>query len=282
MSIRFENVSKSFGKKTILQDVSFEVNTGEILFILGKSGMGKSVTLKHIVGMIKPDSGKIWVDHQNLAALNSTELAQIRRKCGMVFQHPALLDSLNIYDNVAFGLRTPQFTQSLAQPLTENEIEEIVVEKLGLVHLKTGILHRFPQEISYGMQKRVSLARTLAPRPSYLLFDEPTTGLDPITTHAVNELIFDLSKKLNVTSIVVSHDMACALKIADRILVLDQAHILAHGSVQEIKKSSHPLIQDFLSETLSLFLAEALAGELPEKSSLKTTPMNHGSSGLNS
>ncbi len=256
MSIYFEKVTKSFGSKTILRDVSFQVATGEILFILGKSGMGKSVTLKHIVGVMKPDSGRVFVDQEDVTLLRENDLARIRRKCGMVFQQPALLDSLSIYDNVAFGLKTTQYTQSISRSLTESEITKKVIEKLALVNLGPEILSRFPPEISYGMQKRVSLARTLAPDPTYLLFDEPTTGLDPITTNAVNELILNLSRKLRVTSVVVSHDMACALKIADQILVLDQARILAHAPVSVIKKSREPLIQEFLSETLALLSPE--------------------------
>jgi phospholipid/cholesterol/gamma-HCH transport system ATP-binding protein len=256
VSIRFENVTKSFGPKTILRDVSFQVSTGEILFILGKSGMGKSVTLKHIVGVMKPSAGRIFVDHQDVTQLDEIDLANVRRKCGMVFQHPALLDSLTVFENVAFGLRTPQFVQSQAHPLSEKEIRKIVIDKLALVNLSSDLLDRMPQEISYGMQKRVSLARTLAPQPSYLLLDEPTTGLDPITTNAVNELILDLSRKLKVTSLVVSHDMACALKIADRILILDQANVLAHASVAEIKRSREPLIREFLAETLALLPPE--------------------------
>ena len=251
MSIRFVSVSKSFGPRKVLQEVSFEVNKGEILFVLGKSGMGKSVTLKHIVGIMKPDSGNVYVDGQDITKLGPLQLATIRRRCGMVFQHPALLDSLSVLDNVAFGLRTPQFQQTLKTPLTEKEIREIVVQKLHLVHLGSDILSRFPQEISYGMQKRVSLARTLAPGPEYLLFDEPTTGLDPITTQAINDLIKDLSRKLNVTSVVVSHDMSCALKIAEKILVLDQGRILAHDTVENTRKSKEPLIVDFLSEALA-------------------------------
>lgn len=262
MSVRFENVTKSFGIKTILNNVSFQVNVGEILFILGKSGMGKSVTLKHIVGVLKPSSGHVFVDNEDVTLMKENQLADVRRKCGMVFQHPALLDSLSVYENISFGLRTPQFVQSLSRPMSEQEIKEVVLEKLALVHLDSDILTKMPQEISYGMQKRVSLARTLAPQPSYLLFDEPTTGLDPITTHAVNDLIQDLSRKLKVTSIVVSHDMSCALKIADRILVLDQAKVLAHTSVSEIKRSQEPLIREFLAETLALLPPEE-RGYLP-------------------
>ncbi|MCM2279436.1 MAG: ATP-binding cassette domain-containing protein [Oligoflexia bacterium] len=256
MSIAFWEVTKNFGPKRILDNVSFDVATGEILFILGKSGMGKSVTLKHIVGVLKPDSGAIIVDGMNVTKLDEDGLAEIRRRCGMVFQHPALLDSLTVYQNVSFGLRTPQFARTLRRTLSEEEIRARAIEKLALVHLGPELLERRPQELSYGMQKRVSLARTLAPEPRYLLFDEPTTGLDPVTTNAVNDLILELSRKLKVTSIVVSHDMACALKVADRILVLDQARILAWGTVPEIKRSQEPLIRDFLSETLALLPPE--------------------------
>jgi phospholipid/cholesterol/gamma-HCH transport system ATP-binding protein len=261
MSIRFESVSKSFGSKTILREVSFEVSNGEILFIIGKSGVGKSVTLKHIVGVLQPDAGKIYVDEQDVTLASPFDLSDIRRKCGMVFQHPALLDSLTIFENVAFGLRSSHYLKNPSTQLTEEEIRETVIKKLALVNLGSDILYKMPPEISYGMQKRVSLARTLAPNPRYLLFDEPTTGLDPITTNFVNDLIFDLSRELQVTSVVVSHDMACALKIADKILVLDQAQILAHDSVAEIKKSREPLIQSFLSEMTELIAPLASSGD---------------------
>jgi phospholipid/cholesterol/gamma-HCH transport system ATP-binding protein len=164
----------------------------------------------------------------------------------MVFQHPALFDSLNVFENVAFGLRKHRMAGS-PEHLTEQ-----VDEALKLVHLDPKISHKFPQEISYGMQKRVSLARTLALKPEILLFDEPTTGLDPITTHAINRLIFELSRKLKTTSLVVSHDMMCALEIADRIIVLDKGSIIEQGSPEELKKSTAPLVKDFLSETLEI------------------------------
>ncbi len=236
--IRFESVSKSFGTKRVLDDVSFEVPAGEILFILGRSGVGKSVTLKHMVGLLRPDRGCVLVDGVNVPDAGVEQLQSVRRRCGMVFQHPALLDSLTVLQNVCFGIE--------GRP--EAELRRIATETLELVQLGPEVLDRYPTEISYGMQKRVSLARTLAMRPSYLLFDEPTTGLDPITTNAVNDLIFELSRKLKVTSIVVSHDMNCALKIADRIMVLDQGRILALGPAREIRESGEPLIRDFLAE----------------------------------
>src|ERR1035437_373024 len=176
MSIRFEDVSKSFGPKTVLNHFSFEVPTGEILFVLGKSGAGKSVLLKHIVGLLKPDSGHVYVDDQEVRFGQNDELSEIRQKCGMVFQQPALLDSLSVFDNIAFGLRA----RRAKNMLSEVEIRKVVLEKISLVHLGPETLDKFPPELSYGMQKRVSLARTIAPGPSFLLFDEPTTGLDPI------------------------------------------------------------------------------------------------------
>lgn len=256
MSIRFENIFKSFGNKRILDGVSFEVSRGQIMFILGKSGMGKSVTLKHIIGVLEPDAGKIFVDHFEVTSLFNdelgTEIQKVRQLCGMVFQHPALLDSLTNFENIAFGLRTPQYLEKMKRKLGEAEIRDIVLEKLALVHLDESILPLKPFEVSYGVQKRISMARTLAPGPEYLLFDEPTTGLDPLSTSAINELIYELSRKLNVTSIIVSHDMACALSIADSILFLDQGKILLKGSPKEIMQSKIPLVTEFFAETIAL------------------------------
>ncbi len=265
MSIRFDHVSKKFGPKQILDDVSFEVKRGEILFILGKSGMGKSVTLKHIIGVFAPDAGNIFVDDYEVSAMNTRErideLTLVRQRCGMVFQHPALLDSLTNYENIAFGLRSQQYQKKIGKKLSEDEIHELVLEKLSLVHLDQEILSLFPHEVSYGVQKRVSMARTLAPGPEYLLFDEPTTGLDPLSTSSINELIFELSRKLKVTSIIVSHDMACALSIADQILFLDQGKILLIAPPKDVVNSTIPLVQDFFKETMAL---------LPPNWSIKT------------
>lgn len=256
MSIRFENVSKKFGPKQILDNVSFEVKRGQIMFILGKSGMGKSVTLKHIIGVFAPDAGDVFVDQYQVSAMNTPEtmddLTLVRQRCGMVFQHPALLDSLTNFENIAFGLRSKQYQQKIGKKLSEEEIRELVLEKLALVHLKPEILDLYPHEVSYGVQKRVSMARTLAPGPEYLLFDEPTTGLDPLSTSSINQLIYELSRKLKVTSIIVSHDMACALSIADQILFLDQGKILLKAAPQEVVKSEIPLVQDFFRETMEL------------------------------
>lgn len=253
MSIRFMGVSKAFGEKVVLDRVSFEVQKGEIIFVIGKSGMGKSVTLKHMIGVLKPDQGQVWIDENEVTSATPRQLSHIRRKCGMVFQQPALFDFLTVFENIAFGLKTTQYLESVGRlhhPLSEKEIHSIVLEKAKLVHLPYEALNTHPSELSFGMQKRTSIARTLAPQPDYLLFDEPTTALDPIITRVINLLIQELSRELGVTSVVVSHDMRCALEIADRILVLDQGKILALGTPEEIKASKKELIVDFLAEAL--------------------------------
>ena len=241
--IRFESVEKSFGERKVLKGLSFEIQKGEIVFVLGTSGTGKSVLLKNLVGLLKPDAGKIWIENQEVSQFSEEQYMSVRKTCGMVFQQPALFDSLSIFENVAFGLRRHY-------QLSEDEIRSRVSRALGLVHL-SGIESKMPQEISYGMQKRVSLARTVALEPRILLFDEPTTGLDPITTQAVNDLIHELSRKLGTTSVVVSHDMVCALDIADRIFLLDQGLLADQGTPEEMKKSRHPLTREFLAEVVS-------------------------------
>lgn len=240
--IKFENVVKRFGDRTILNGISYDLTEGKILFVLGKSGTGKSVMLKNIVGLLRPDEGKIWIDGQEVSRITEEEYFPVRKKCGMVFQHPALFDSLTIYENVAFGLRRHT-------TLSEKQIASQVRHSLALVNLE-GIEQKLPAQISYGMQKRVSLARTLALEPKVLLFDEPTTGLDPVTTNAVNQLIFSLSRQLKTTSIVVSHDMHCALDVADRIIVLDGGRVIEDGVPEALKSSAQPLVREFLAEVV--------------------------------
>lgn len=239
--IEFRNLKKSFGEREILKGINLKVEQGEILFLLGTSGTGKSVTLKLLVGLLQSSSGEIWVNGENVTHYTEDQFFKIRQKCGMVFQHPALFDSLTVFENVAYGLRK-------IFSLSEEAIQQRVRECLSLVHLPKDIEKKLPQEISYGTQKRVSLARTVAIQPEILLFDEPTTGLDPITTNAVNTLIQELSRKLKTTSVVVSHDMACALAIADRIVFLDQGHVIAEGPPDQIMKNTHPLVMDFMRE----------------------------------
>ena len=242
--IEFQNVVKKFGDRTILKGISFEVKKGEIVFILGTSGTGKSVLLKNLVGLLKPDGGKIFIEAKEVSTYSEEQYLAVRKMCGMVFQHPALFDSLTIFENIAFGLRKHY------PELPEAQVVDRVNRCMGLVNLQQDVLRKLPAEISYGMQKRVSLARTVAIGPKILLFDEPTTGLDPVTTNTVNRLIFDLSRKLKTTSMVVSHDMQCALEIADRIIVLDKGNIVDQGTPNELKRSEHQLVKDFLSEVM--------------------------------
>ncbi len=240
--IIFESVSKSFGNREVLKEISFSLPKGGITFLIGASGTGKSVCLKHMVGLIKPDTGKVVIGDMDVTQLDEENLSLVRRRCGMVFQQPALFDSLTVFDNVAYGAR-----RHLG--LKGDELKLHVRESLDLVNLGA-IEDRFPSEISYGMQKRVSLARTVAGKPNILLFDEPTTGLDPQTTRSINHLIQDLSKSLQTTSVVVSHDMDCAMEIADRVLVLDGGRIAEDAPPEKLIKSSVPIVQDFLREIL--------------------------------
>ncbi len=239
--IEYQNIKKSFSGRTVLNDISFSVGEGEIVFILGTSGTGKSVLLKNTIGLMKPDQGQILFQGEDITKLNEEQLLAIRKQCGMIFQHPALFDSLTVKENLAFGLRR-------LKKLNEEDIEQLIKQSLEDVNLPLNILEKKPSEISYGMQKRVSIARTLAIHPQVLLFDEPTTGLDPVTTTAINQLIFTLSRKHKITSMVVSHDMKCAIAIADKIIVLDKGNIVDQGSVAHIQKSQVPLVKDFMLE----------------------------------
>lgn len=241
--ITLKNLKKDFDGREILKGINVEIPQGQIVFILGTSGTGKSVLLKLLVGLHRASSGQIFIQGQETTFMTEDELFAVRRKCGMVFQHPALFDSMSVFDNIAFGLRRHT-------DWSEEKIEKRVKECLELVHL-SGISESFPSEISYGMQKRVSLARTIAVQPDILLFDEPTTGLDPVTTQAINDLISELSRKLKTTSLVVSHDMICALQIADHIIVLDKGEIIEQGSPSQIKASRNQLVRDFLAEVVT-------------------------------
>lgn len=240
--IQIENLTKSFGQKTVLDSVNLSFEEGTISFVLGKSGVGKSVLLKHIVGLLSIDVGEIYVDGVALKSLSEERMTEIRKKCGMVFQFPALLDSLSIYENIVFGLRAHH------PEMPEGERQEMVLQKLKQVHLSESILEKYPGEVSFGEQKRVSIARTLAVNPKYLLFDEPTTSLDPITTNALTQLIKDLSRELCLTSIVVSHDLDSAFKIADRLILLSEGKTVVDGSLADFGNSAHPLARDFLRE----------------------------------
>lgn len=240
--IEINNLSKSFGERSVLKNLNLKIDSGEIVFVLGMSGTGKSVLLKLLVGLLKYESGSIQVAKQDITNFLEDDFLEIRKTCGMVFQHPALFDSLSVFENVAYGLR--KSTQ-----LSEEKIRSRVQNCLQAVNLGN-IENARPLDLSYGMQKRVSLARTLAMNPQILLFDEPTTGLDPISTTAINELIQKLSRDFKTTSVVVSHDMQCALSIADRIVVLHEGSIVAQGTPDELKRSQVPIVRQFLSEVV--------------------------------
>ena len=238
MSIQLKDVYKAFGTNEILRGFSLSVHDGETLSIIGSSGAGKSVTLKHLVGLLQPDRGEVWVDGRNVAELEGDELAELRRNVGYVFQFAALFDSMTIADNVAMGLRR-------IPDMYEEEIHARVRECLALVDLE-GVEGRYPSELSGGMVKRAGLARAIATRPKYLLYDEPTTGLDPITVTIIGGLIMRMSEELGVTGIVITHDMDSAYRISDRIAMLHEGRLRTIGTVGEIRESDDPLIRAFI------------------------------------
>jgi phospholipid/cholesterol/gamma-HCH transport system ATP-binding protein len=240
--IELKKVSKSFGDKKVLKSLSLTIPIGQRCFILGKSGTGKSVLLKNIVGLMRPDEGEVLVDGLAVTSMSEKELTEIRKRCGMVFQFPALIDSLDAYENVSFGLRSHGLCKD------EDEIRERVLKNLEIVGLSATVFPKFPSEMSYGMQKRVSIARTLAVGPEYVLFDEPTTGMDPIVTSYLNDLILDISKRLSVTCVVVSHDLKSAFKVGERFVLLDQGSAVFDGSKAELQASEVRLARDFLKE----------------------------------
>jgi phospholipid/cholesterol/gamma-HCH transport system ATP-binding protein len=238
IKLRVVSLRKSFGEKHVLMGCDLEVREGESMVVIGGSGSGKTVLIRCIIGLIQPDEGKVYVDGLEITSLDERELNEVRKKFGMLFQGGALFDSMRIWENVGFGLR--QHTHR-----SEEEIRKISLEKLRLVGLRD-IEDLMPSELSGGMRKRVSLARAIAMEPEILLYDEPTTGIDPIMADAINELIIQMKEKLNVTSIAITHDMKSAYKIADRIAMLYQGKIIEVGTPEEIKKSSNPIVQQFI------------------------------------
>jgi phospholipid/cholesterol/gamma-HCH transport system ATP-binding protein len=238
MSIVLENVVKSFGPRTILNGLSLEVRDGETVAVIGHSGIGKSVLLKTIVRLLEPDSGTVHVDGQHVAELNTDQLYDLRRRVGYVFQFAALFDSMNVRDNVAMGLRR-------IRTMDEPQIEARVAESLRLVEMQ-GYEDRMPGQLSGGQRKRVGLARAIATHPKYLLYDEPTTGLDPVTTAVIDGLIQKMRNELNVTSVVVTHDMKSAYRIADRIAMLDKGRIRFVGTPEETQNAADPVVRSFV------------------------------------
>lgn len=235
-----ENLTKRFGVLTVLDKISFDVNRAENLVVFGRSGQGKSVLLKCIIGLMKPDEGNIFINGQNILKLSLNELNQLRKNIGFLFQSSALYDSMTVRENLAFPLRR------LFPELTEKQIEEKVKYTLELVSLEDAI-DKMPSELSGGMRKRIGLARSIITDPQIMLYDEPTTGLDPITTKEISDLILTLQKKLNMTSIVVTHDLICAEIIADRAIFLKDGKIAYEGTIQEFTNSNDPFLKNFFS-----------------------------------
>jgi len=236
--IEFIGLEKSFGPKTIYKGVNLKVEKGETITVLGGSGTGKTVMLKMLLGLMYPDQGKILFDGKDVVTMNDEEILGVRRRVGMLFQGGALFDSLSVKENVAYPLRE-HFKHS------EDEISEIVAEKLALVGLP-GIEEMAPSDLSGGMKKRVSLARAIATNPEVILYDEPTTGLDPTNTRRIDNVIRDLQAKLKVTSIVVTHDIQSAFYISDRLALLYDGKIKFVGSKSEVKNSDDPVVQGFI------------------------------------
>ncbi len=237
MSIALEGISKGFGGKSVLEDVSLEVREGETVAVIGASGVGKSVLLKTIVGLLVPDTGRVEVDGEVVTELSREALYELRRRVGYVFQFAALFDSMTVYENLTMGLRR------MGMPRDEQEAR--VRESLRLVDME-GYDEQLPGELSGGQRKRAGLARAIATHPKYLLYDEPTTGLDPVTTAVIDRLILRMDEELGVTSVVVTHTMSSAYRVADRIAMLYEGRIRTVGTPEEIQGTEDPIVKGFI------------------------------------
>jgi ABC-type transporter Mla maintaining outer membrane lipid asymmetry ATPase subunit MlaF len=238
--IEFQHVSKAFGEHRVLEDVSFFVNPGETLVIMGRSGVGKSVSLDHIMGFLKPDSGRVWVAGEDITEYSEQELERMRKKVTMVFQSGALFDSLTIFENVAFPLREQR-------DWTEEHIEEIVFGLLELLEIRD-LAEALPAQLSTGMKRAAAIARALAARPEAVLYDEPTTMVDPLMSQHIGELIKKLKYQLRLTSVVVTHDTRLARKLADQIVFLEGGKVIFFGTVKELSSCADPFIQEFIQQ----------------------------------
>ncbi|MFZ5980503.1 MAG: ABC transporter ATP-binding protein [Candidatus Zixiibacteriota bacterium] len=237
--IKIDNLHKSFENYPVLNGIDLAVSRGESIVIIGQSGCGKSVLLKHLIRLMEPDKGRVLFDGEDLAGMNTVTLNQTRLRFGMLFQSAALFDSLTVEENVGLALKESRRLKPAA-------IKEIVREKLEMVGLASAA-EKFPAELSGGMRKRVGLARAIANEPEVLLYDEPTTGLDPITSDIINDLIVELNEKLKVTSVAVTHDMTSAFKIADRIVMLYEGKIEIDGTPEAIKNTSNEIVKQFIT-----------------------------------
>jgi phospholipid/cholesterol/gamma-HCH transport system ATP-binding protein len=237
-AIRFDRVSKSFGSLRVLDEISFEVRRGEAFCILGRSGTGKSVTIKQLVGLLRPDRGQIYVEGEEITSLNPAELARVRKRMGFLFQYSALFDSISVGENVAFPLRRHT-------TMGDDEIRSRVEQKLSRVGLGH-VYEKMPSEISGGMRKRAGLARALALDPPILLADEPSSGLDPVTSREIDELFLELKHTEQTTMVIVTHNIPSARRIGDELALLHQGHILERGAPAELEKSGNALVREFM------------------------------------
>ena len=244
--IQLKHVSKRFLDHVVLDDVNFDVQRGETVALLGPSGVGKSVLLKHVIGLIRPDAGEVIVDGLSVPNLKRKELAALRTRIGYVFQNGALFDSMDVFENIRLGITDDTSYRDLKFS------HERVRECLRLVNLAPEVMQKMPSELSGGMRKRVGIARAIAGKPTYLLYDEPTSGLDPVNSDVIDTLIERLQQELGVTSVVVTHDVRGAFRVADRIALLWQAKIRAMGTAEEIVASKDPAVQQFLERDLEM------------------------------
>ena len=242
--IRIEHLSKSFNSSHVLKDVSLAIPEKSIYAIVGQSGTGKSVLFKSIIGMITPDSGKVWFKDTELTALDNNSLMAMRRSFGYSFQNAALFDSMTVEENLAFPL------QEVLKIKDKKKIQKRVQELLNWIDLP-GIEAKRPDELSWGMRKRVGVARALIMEPEVLFFDEPTTGLDPVLAETIDNLVVRVNRELNITCLTITHDIPAAFRIADRIAFLDQGFIIADGTPDEVAKSDHPMVKDFIRISFS-------------------------------
>lgn len=238
--IRAKGIKKSFGKKQVLKDISFDLKKGENIVVLGKSGQGKSVTIQCVVGMLQPDGGSLEVFGEDVTTMDDDELKQLRIKIGFLFQGGALYDSMTVRDNLEFPLTR---VLKLKDQKEINKKVEGVLDAVGLLDA----IDKMPSDLSGGMRKRVGLARTLIVNPEIMLYDEPTTGLDPITSREISELINRLQRKYEISSVIITHDMECARITADRILVMDDGKYIAEGSYKELEKSDNEMVRSFFN-----------------------------------